>query len=212
MATLWGRTTSANVQKAMWALAEAGVAYERVDAGGAFGGLDTPEFTAMNPNRLIPVLKDGDMVLWESETIVRYVASVYGRGTLCPADPKQAAIADQWMMFSATTLQPEIIGTCFMQLVRTAAKDRNLALIAASAQKVGDKLGLLDRQLAGRPFMLGDQLTMADISAGTLMYRYFTLPMTRPALPNVEGWYGRLSQRPAYQSSAMVDYSTLMVA
>ncbi|MBX9924821.1 MAG: glutathione S-transferase N-terminal domain-containing protein [Hyphomicrobiaceae bacterium] len=212
MIKLWGRTTSANVQKAMWALAEAGVAHERVDVGGAFGGLDTPEFTAMNPTRLIPVLQDGDLVLWESEAIVRYVAATSARGSLCPADPKQAAVADQWMMYSATSLQPEIIGVCFTQLVRVPAKDRNTAAIAAAAQKAGDKLGVLDRQLAGRPFLLGDALTMADISAGTLMYRYFALPISRPALPNVERWYASLSQRAAYRSSAMTDYAALQVA
>ncbi|NJM54782.1 MAG: glutathione S-transferase [Verrucomicrobiae bacterium] len=189
MLKLWGRTTSANVQKAMWALAELGLAHERIDAGGAFGGLDGPEYAAMNPNRLIPVLKDGDLVLWESEAIVRYLALNYGRGSLGPADAKTAALADQWMMFSATTLQPEIIGVCFTQLVRTPSASRNMPAVEAAALKAGEKLGILDQHLAGRPFVLGDSLTMADISAGTLMYRYFTLPIARPTLANVEAWY-----------------------
>jgi glutathione S-transferase len=212
MLKLWDRATSANVQKPMWALAEIGLAHERVDAGGAFGGLDAPEFAVMNPNQLIPVLADGDLVLWESEAIVRYLASTYGRGSLGPVDPKAAALADQWMMFSATTLQPEIIGVCFTQLVRTPSATRNMAAVDAAAAKAGEKLRILDRQLSGRPFLLGDALTMADISAGTLMYRYFTLPIARPKLANVEAWYAGLCTRPGYQSSAMTSYSSLQVA
>lgn len=211
MLKLWGRTTSANVQKAMWTLGELGIAHERIDAGGAFGGTDTAEYAAKNPNRLIPVLEDGDFCLWESEAIVRYLASTYGRGTLMPSDAKTAAHADQWMMFSATSLQPEIIGVCFWGLYRTPASDRNVAAIEASAKKVGDKLAVLDRHLAGRPFVLGDNLTVADISAGSLMFRYFTLPIARPSLPNVEAWYARLGGRPAYRNSVMTDYSSLKV-
>lgn len=212
MLRIWGRANSGNVQKVTWALGELGLAHERIDAGGKFGGLDAPDFVAMNPNKLVPVLRDGDLVLFESEAIVRYLAMTYGRGSLYPADPKQAARADQWMMFSATTLQPEIIGVCFTQLVRTPSHERNLPAIAAAAQKAGEKLGILDRQLDSRPYLLGDSLTMADISSGTLMYRYFTLPIARPSLPNVEAWYGRLKARPAYQSSAMTEYASLQVA
>jgi len=211
MMKLWGRTTSVNVQKVMWTLGELGVAHERIDAGGAFGRNDTPEFAAMNPNKLVPVLDDNGFALWESDAIVRYLASTYGRGTLAPGDARQAARADQWMAFSASSLQPEIIGVCFWGLIRTASADRNVAAIEASARKVGDKLAILDQQLAGRQYLIGDTLTMADIPAGALMYRYFTLPIARPALPNVEAWYARLQSRPAYAAAVMTDYGSLKV-
>lgn len=211
MLKLWGRTTSANVQKVMWTLGELGLSHERIDAGGAFGKLDTPEFGAMNPSRGIPVLDDNGFYLWESEAIVRYLAATYGRGTLMPSDAKDAARADQWMMFSATGLQPEIIGVCFWGLIRTAAADRNVAAVEASARKVGDRLAVLEKHLEGRSYILGDTLTMADISSGALMYRYFTLPIPRPSLPNVEAWYARLGERPAYRSCVMTDYAMLKV-
>lgn len=212
MIKLWGRTTSANVQKVMWALAELDIAHERIDAGGAFGRTDTVEYAAMNPNRLVPVIDDDGFCLWESEAIVRYLAASYGVGRLLPADPKEAARADQWMMFSATSLQPEIIGACFWGLIRTSAADRNVAGIEAAAKRAGEKLGILDRQLAGRAFILGDSLTMSDISVGALMYRYFTLPIARPSLPNVEAWYGRLADRRSYREIVMTEYASLKVA
>lgn len=208
---LWGRASSANVQKAIWTLAELGVPHTRIDAGGAFGRNDTPEFAAMNPNRLVPVLKDGDFALWESDAIVRYLATTYGRGSLYPTDPKDAARADQWMAFSAMGLYGEIISGLFWGLIRTAASDRNPAAIATAAKKAGDKLAILDAHLAGRAYILGDTLTMADIPAGTLMYRYYTLPVERPSLPNVEAWYVRLCARPAYAAHVMVDYASLKV-
>ncbi len=212
MIKLWGRKTSINVQKVMWTLAEAGEPYERIDAGGTFGRVDTPEFQAMNPNKLVPVLDDGGFHLWESNAIVRYLCSKYGAGTLAPADLQQRACADQWMEWASTSLYPDIISVVFWGLIRTPAAERNTEAIRASVKRAGERLGVLDGHLAGRPYILGDQLTMADIGAGILMYRYYSLAIERPKLPNVTAWYERLKARPHYQANAMVDYSSLKVA
>ncbi|KAB2850033.1 MAG: glutathione S-transferase family protein [Hyphomicrobiaceae bacterium] len=211
MLKVWGRKTSINVQKVMWAVGELGLKYERVDAGGTFGGLDTPEYQRLNPNRLVPVIVDDGFVLWESNAIVRHLAQKYGRGELSPQDEQSFALADQWMDWTLTTLYSDIISTCFLGLIRTAAKDRNVAQIAAAAKRVGEKLGLLDAHLKGRAYILGGNLSIADIAVGTLMYRYYNLDIQRPSMPNVEAWCGRIAQRPAYREHVMIDFNSLKV-
>ena len=211
MLKVWGRANSANVQKVMWAIAELGLPHQRIDAGAAYGKLDTPEYGAMNPNRLVPVLDDNGFILWESNAIVRYLCETYGRGTLASQDRQQFARADQWMEWNATSIQPEVIGTCFLGFIRTAAADRNLAAIEAAAKRAGDRFALLNAHLATRPYVGGTRLTMADIPLGTMMYRYYTLPIARPSLPNVEAWYARLAARPAYSANVMIEYASLKV-
>lgn len=211
MLKVWGRNTSVNVQKVMWTVGELGLAHERIDAGGAFGKLDTPEYLALNPTKLIPTLVDGGFSLWESNAIIRYLARKYGAGSILPATEQEIARADQWMEWAGTTIYADIITNIFIGLVRTPAAKRNHALVEASVQRAGEKLAILDGALAHRPYILGDVFTMADIGPGALMYRYFTLPISRPSLPNVEAWYARLQDRPAYREHVMVDYASLRV-
>jgi len=205
---VWGRFSSANVQKVMWALDELDLAYEHIPAGGAFGGLDTPEFRAMNPNGLVPVIDDDGTVLWESGAIVRYLAAEYGDGGLWPSQPRVRALADRWMEWNATTLQPHVIGH-FWGWWRTPEPQRDAAANAELWRLAAADWGLLDDLLATQPYLGGERLTMADIPSGTLAYRYFTLPLERPSLPNVEAWYARLCERPAYRSRVMVSYDEL---
>lgn len=211
MLKVWGRKTSINVQKVMWTVAELGLVHQRIDAGGPFGGLDTEEFGKLNPNRQVPVIDDNGFVLWESNAIVRYLAAVYGREKLASSDERQRALADQWMEWANSMLYPDIITTCFLGLIRTPAQDRNVAAIEKAAKRVGERLAILDAQLAGRSYILGDQLTAADIGCGSLMYRYFTLDIARPRLENVEAWYQRLTERKAYQDHVMIDYQAMKV-
>lgn len=212
MLKVWGRKTSINVQKVMFAVGELGLAHQRVDAGGTFGKTDTPEYSAMNPNRLVPTIEDDGLVLWESNAIVRHLAQRHGRGTLSPNEEAAYARADQWMDWSTTSLYGDIISTCFIELIRTTAKDRRMAVIEAAAKRAGERLAILDRELAGKSYILGDRLTIADIACGTLMYRYYNLLIPRPSLPNVEAWYKRLTGRPAYQLHVMVDFNSLKVS
>jgi glutathione S-transferase len=211
MLKIWGRATSVNVQKAMWAVGELGLVHERVDVGGKHGGTDTPAYGALNPNRLVPVMEDNGFALWESSAIVRYLASTYGRGSLAPSDAHQFARADQWMDWMQTSIYADIIGQCFAPLVRVTVDKRDNAAIEAAAKRAGDKLAVLDAQLAGRQFILGDHLTMADIAVGCVMYRYFDMPIPRPNLPNVEAWYQRLKARKAFQQHVMVDWQQLKI-
>ncbi len=211
MLKITGRKTSINVQKVMWTVAELGVEHARADAGGPFGGLDTPEYAELNPNRLVPVIEDKGFVLWESNAIVRYLSRTYGWGTLSPSDEHERALADQWMEWGNTTIYPDLIPGLFVAFVRVTARDRDTAAVAAMASRVAAKLAILDQQLAGKQFILGDQLTMADIAVGTLMYRYFTLPVARPNLPNVEAWYARLASRKAYQQHVMIEYDSMKI-
>ncbi len=211
MLKIWGRKTSVNVQKVMWTVGELGLPHERIDAGAAFGKLDTPEFAALNPNRLVPVLDDKGFILWELHAIVRYLAERYGRGSLAPDGRFAYARADQWMEWATNELYRDIIGVCFLGLIRTAAKDRDNAAIAAAAKRAGEKLSLIDRQLDGRAFICGDKLSMADIAVGSLLYRYMTLPIERPTLGNVEHWYRHLTARTPYQAHVMVGFEAMKV-
>jgi len=198
MLTIWGRTTSSNVQKVMWAVGELGLEHERIDVGRAHGGLDTPAYGAMNPNRRIPTLRDGDVVLWESNVIVRYLAAKFGAGGLWPTDVGVRGVADQWMDWQQTTLHADM-STIFWGLVRTPPAERDQARIDAAVSNLKELWARLDGHLANRRFVAGDELTMGDIPVGTLCYRYHALDVGRPPLPYLEAWYERLRARDAFR-------------
>jgi glutathione S-transferase len=203
MLKVWGRTNSINVQKVMWAVGELGLEHERVDAGGKFGGLDTPEYGALNPNRLIPTVQDGDVVVWESNACVRYLGARYGRGSLWPEDPAERAGADMWMDWQISRLMPDMT-VIFWGLVRTPEDQRDYPAINAAAKRVGETWRVLDHHLASRPFVAGDRLTIGDIPVGAACYRYQELPVERPKLPNLEAWYARLRERAPFRSHVML--------
>lgn len=205
---LWGRATSVNVQKALWALEELGLAYERIDAGGAYGGTDTPEYRSMNPNRLVPTLQDGGLVLWESNAIVRYLADAYGRGRLRPDDPKTAAVADQWMDWQQTTLAG-CMNPLFWETVRKPPSQRSPERAKELLEQCCRQLGVLDALLAGQEWLAGDAFSMGDIPAGAMLWRWYTMDIERPDLPNLARWYARLSARPAYKAAVMTSYEAL---
>lgn len=206
--TLWGRLNSANVQKAVWALDEAGVTYEHVPLGGKFKGLDDPAYRAMNPNALVPTLRDGDLVVWESHAIVRYIAAAYGAGSLWPEDPKVRAISDQWADWTATTFQPAWLAV-FVQVVRTPQAQRQPARIAAAVRETNRLFAMLDARLGEAPYLGGAQLTYADIVAGASLYRWTTMSVERQPARHVEAWHKRLSERPAFRKAVCVSYAEL---
>ena len=198
-----GRATSINVQKAAWMCAELGLKVERVDVGGQFGGNDRPEFLAKNPNGLVPVLEDGDFVLWESHSIVRYLAETIGGEPWFPKDARRRALASQWMDWALATLIPTF-NPMFLQLIRTAPEKRDNALVTRQKTASERLFRMLDAQLAKSAYVLGDQPTMADIPLGVSVYRWLHLPIERPSLANVEGYFQRLSERPAYRQHVML--------
>jgi glutathione S-transferase len=208
MLKVWGRATSSNVQKVMWVIGELGLDHERVDVGASYGGLDTEAYGKLNPNRLVPTLEDDDVVIWESNAIVRYLAAKYDAGGLWPEDPGERAVADQWMDWMPTTLLGNFVAV-FFGLVRIPPEHRDMASIGKAVERLNRNYQFLDRQLEGRAFIAGDRLTMGDIPIGMTLYRYYDMPLERPSLPSVEAWYARLQERPAYREHVMVNYDAL---
>lgn len=155
----------------MWLLGELGLEHERIDAGGRFGGLDTPAFGALNPNRKVPVLKDGDLVLWESQTILRYLAARYGTGTFWPEDPGERALVDRWTDWAATALQPAFMDV-FWGYFRTPPEQRDWALINDGLARTARLFTLMDEVLSRQPWLSGERLTMGDIPAACTLCRW----------------------------------------
>ena len=207
MLEIWGRKNSSNVAPVMWAVGELGLEHTRHNAGGTFGRLDTAEYRAMNPNGLVPTMNDSGFVLWESNAIIRYLARQYGAGSLYPKDTKSLAIAEQWMEWMKTTLNPGFF-PIFWQLVRTDKEKQDLSLVQRATATTAKNLGILETGLDGREFVAGNALTIGDVALGPLFYRYFNLPLNRPSLPNVENWYSRLCERHAYQQHAMIPFGS----
>jgi len=195
MLKIWGRTTSINVQKVLWCADELGIHYDRIEAGVAFGVLNTPEYLRANPNGLVPLIDDGGFVLWESNAIVRYLCAKHGSGSLCPADLQWRADADRWMDWQMGTFTPAM-ATAFRQLLRGAPELRNAAEIESSRQKSEEAAAILDAHLAGRDYIAGPSFTMGDIPAALAAHRWFGLPLPRLPRPNIERWHARLQSRP----------------
>lgn len=208
MITIHGRTTSSNVQPVMWLLAELDLPHERLDVGGAFGGTDTPEYRAMNPMGLIPTLQDGEVTMFESQAILRYLSARHGK-QFWPADPVARTPADQWMEWTKTTVAPEVVYKIFWQLVRTPAAVRDNAALQASVAKVAEIMAIAEAQLAKHDWLAGPEMTLADFSFGAQLYRYFTLPFERADLPSLAAYYQRLNERPAYTKHVMISYEPL---
>lgn len=206
---LWGRKTSANVQKPLWLLEEIGVPFSRRNVGGRFGGLDTPKFGHLNPNRLVPVLQHGNVKIWESHAIVRYLAATYSNGDIWPTDSRTRAAVDQWADWTATTFQPAWIDV-FWQLVRTPKSKRDAAAIEAAVKQTNRCFAIMNDALGEHAWLAGDRLTYADIVAGVSLYRWFSMDVEREPFAHVQAWYERLSERPAFQRGVMIDYSELI--
>ncbi len=202
MLKIWGRTNGLNVQKLMWCVGELGLEHERVDHGGKFGGNDAPWYRAMNPNGRVPTIDDDGFIVWESNTIVRYLAEKHGQGQLCPTDLQARATASKWMDWQLGTLLKSVM-PIFYNLIRKSPEERNEAELGEAIALAAEHFAILDGQLAKTPYVAGDQLTMGDIPVGVLTYRWFNLPIERPTLVHVEDWYERLCQRPAYKTHVM---------
>jgi glutathione S-transferase len=209
MVKVWGRLSSLNVQKVMWLIGELGLEHEHVPAGGRFGGLNTPEFRSLNPHGRVPVLQDGEVSVWESHSILRYLAARYGGEAWWPDDPAVRSQADRWLDWTLATLQPAFLGGLFGGYYRTPEAQRNWQAIRRNVMRCAQLFGLLDRFLTDRNFLAGETISLADIAAGAQLFRYYELDLERPALANVEAWYGRLQERPAYRKHVMTAFDEL---
>ena len=203
MLKIWGRLNSINVMKVMWCVDELGIEHERVDAGMAYGVVDEDFYARLNPNRRVPTIDDDGLLLWESNVIVRYLSAKYGSGNLSPEDPGERALADQWMDWQQSTAHPDIT-FIFWAVVRNLKENQDPEKLAAAASRLGKKWQLVDEHLAGRDYLCGDHLTMADIALGTAVWRWYNMQTERPKLANVEAWHERLKQRPGFQKYVML--------
>lgn len=204
MLTIWGRTSSINVQKVMWTIGELEIPHRRIDIGGPFGGNDQPDYRAKNPNGLVPVLEQDDgFILWESNTIVRYLAAKYGAGRLWPEDPAKRADGERWMDWSLTTLHGAIVPV-FLGLIRQAPEKRDTTAIEAGRLKSEAVWKIAEARLQDRPYFGGDHLTIGDIAMGPWFYRWSNLPIAHPKFPALEAWYARLTPREAYRTHVML--------
>jgi glutathione S-transferase len=206
---MYGRKSSLNVQKVMWLVDELGISHKQIEVGGSFGGLDTAEFRAMNPHGRVPVIADDGTIVWESHAILRYLAARYGAGTFWSDSPAQRSQTDRWMDWMQCTLQPDFLVGVFWGFYRTPADQRNMPMVDEKIRRCGHHFQLLNGILADRQFLLGDQLSLADIPPGTSLYRYFNIDIARPNIPHVERWYRALQLRPAYRAHVMVPFAEL---
>jgi glutathione S-transferase len=197
--TIWGRINSVNVQKVLWCLCELDLAYRRIDAGMAFGRTNEPDYLAINPNGRIPTLVDGDFVLWESNSIMRYLVLAYaGQSPLYPQAPKLRAGVDRWLDWTLSTLQP-VERPVFWALVRAPAEARDMIAIQKDADAAAAEWRIVDTELGTRSFVAADHFTLADIALGAFARRWFGVEgIDRPRLANLERWYAQLSSRAGF--------------
>jgi glutathione S-transferase len=194
---IWGRISSINVRKVVLTAQLLGIPFERIDAGAAFGIVQTPEYKAHNPNSLVPLLEEDDgFTLWESNVIVRYLSAQHPERGLYPRDLRQRFDAERWMDWQQTTLNGAG-REAFIQLIRTPAEKRNQAAVDASVAATEPLLAVLDAHLAKKPFMVGESITMADIPIACEMHRWWGLPLAFPERPHLRRWYDGIRSLPA---------------
>lgn len=204
MLKIWGRNTSSNVQKVLWALGEMKLPFERIDVGGAFGKTKEPAYLAMNPNSLVPTLEEEDgFTLWESNSIVRYLAAKHASRVLEPADLKTRAQAHKWMDWQLSVMAPAITPV-FWGLIRTPPEQRDAKAIAAGKEKTVAAAQIMDAQLGQTAYLAGNEFSYGDIPVGIMIYRYMQLIPERPATPNLDRWYAAISSRAAFKEQVAV--------
>ncbi len=196
MLKIWGRVNSVNVKKALWAAAELGLKYERIDAGLQFGVNKTPEYLKMNPTGLVPTIEDDGFVLWESHSIVRYLCAKHAAGTLWPSGLRERADAERWMDWAFTFQRA--MRDVFWGLIRTPPEKRDLEAIEAGRRLSAQLLAIPESVLKEKRYLAGSVFTMADIPLGCELQRWMRVPIERPRYPAVEAWFERLRERQAY--------------
>ncbi len=216
MLTVWGRATSSNVQALMWCIGELGLAYERHDIGHRYGGTDTDAFFALNPNRTVPVIQDGDNPpLWETGAILRYLAARYGAAALgdafWPSDLMARTEVDRWTEWAKLNVALTFTRPIFWKVVRTAPGARDHAAIRAGIDHFEANLAIAAPRLGAHAYLAGDDFTLADIQFGHVLYRYYDIDIARADLPAVADYYQRLTERPAFREHVMISYEELRV-
>jgi len=205
--TIYGRTNSVNVQKVLWCLAELGVAYTRIDAGLEHGKNTEPWYLALNPNGKVPLLQDGSFTLWESNTIVRYLAGKHGSGMLCPASLETRALAERWMDWQLSTLILPV-SIVFQNLFRRPAAERDMRAVERNIREANKALAVLEAHLASQSYVAGAAFTMGDIPAGAVAHRWLEIPsIERPPFEAIRAWRARLAERAGFRTHVQLPLS-----
>jgi glutathione S-transferase len=208
MIEIWGRANAYNVQKTLWMLGELELEFLHHDLGSVDGELETPGFLQLNPHARIPVIRDGDAVVWESNTILRYLGARYDEGGLWPTDAYERSRGERWMDWELATLQPDFIDL-FWGFYRTPEESRDAAAIADAARRCVRDFESLDRHLSRYPYLGGERFGLGDIPCAVCLYRYFEMGFEVPKPEYVMQWYARLAGRPAYRATVMTAFDEL---
>jgi len=207
MLKIWGRTTSSNVQKVLWACAEMNIPFERIDAGLQFGRNRDPEYLALNPNGLVPTIEDGKTIIWESNTILRYLCATRGAEKLHPKDPGERSHVERWMDWQLSVLGPPM-GTLLLGYYRTPPERRDAAALDTAHTRAIAAWKILEHQLQdGKPYVAGKEFTLADITLGMFVHRWYSYPVERPSMPHLKSWYDRLQTRAPYKAHVVMPVS-----
>ena len=198
MLKIWGRDTSSNVQKVVWTCAELGIPFERVDWGGPFGGNKDPRYLALNPNGLVPTVEDGDLVIWESNTIIRYLCAKHSGERLHPKDPAERSHVERWMDWQLSAMTPPM-AAMLLGYYRTPAEKRDATALEAARLRSIDYWRMVEDQLARGLYLAGNGLTLADVCVGIWAHRWHHYPIERPSLPRLKAWCDRLSQSAGFR-------------
>lgn len=197
MLKVWGRANSLNVQKVLWCCTELSLTVERIDWAGEFGGNDAPHYRALHPHGKVPTLEDGATVVWESNTIQRYLCRTRGGDALLPADPVGASLVERWMDWQLAGLNPPMIAL-LLGYYRSPEAERNLAALEGARKQAVAAWAVLDGILGTQDFVAGPSFTLADIGIGIQAYRWYAYPVTRPKLPHLERWLDRIKDRTGF--------------
>ena len=212
MIEVWGRKSSSNVQALMWCIGELGLEYERHDVGGCHGGTDSTEFALLNPNRTIPVIRDGtNPPLWETGCILRYLSSKHGGGNFWPSELLARTEVDRWAEWSKIHVAMAFTGPVFWRVVRTPARDQDPVAIRRALDSLEASLAIAEARLRQHAFLVGDAFSLADIQFGHILFRYFDIDIERADLPLLAAYFQRLTERPAFAEHVMVSYKELRV-
>ncbi|MBT5110585.1 MAG: glutathione S-transferase family protein [Rhodospirillaceae bacterium] len=200
---MWGHRGSSCCQKVLWSAAELGLSIDLTDTGGGYGGLGAPDYLARNPNRVVPTIEDDGFVMWESSAILLYLATAYGRGTLEPEDARARGEAYRWTVWQDTTMRPKLLPLYHSWIVVENPMSRHLDELEEKRKGMFDTWMIVERHLAGRDYMAGDQFSLADIPMGVMAYWWYLMPIDHFDLPNIEAWYARISARPAFKEQVL---------
>ena len=195
---IWGRLNSINAQKVFWLCEDLHIEFDRTNAGLEFGVNKTPTYLEMNPNGLVPVINDNGFILWESHSILRYLAKNYGAGnSYYPSSSAESAKVDQWLDWANTMAWPAM-RPLFFGWIRTKPENRNALELENARVPMTAIFRILNEQLKKSTWVAGETFTLADITLALIAYRWFNLPIEREEFEHLDVWFKNATQKPGF--------------